>query len=664
MKNHWVMDYETLFDCFTAVFEDYKTNKTEVFVICKLRNDLPEFIKFLEQNIQNKEWHISYNGLGFDAQVTHYILDNYQGWENIDGNDVAYTIYKYAQRTIEKSNNRDFSDYPQWKMVIGQIDLFKLHHWDNPAKRSSLKWIQYSMDWENILDMPIHHTSKIDTQEDLDTILEYCINDVRSTKEIFNRSTDLIRLRKELTNTYGINMFSASEPRISKEVFGYFLTRMLNIPKRDLRNMKTYRDTIKVKDIILSYISFTSPEFNMLLDRFKSIEIKGDKLKGSFKYSVNYKNVKTHFGLGGVHGAASKGVYESSDDMVIMSSDVTSFYPNLAIKNQFAPAHFPKKEFCDQYEWFFTERKKIPKSNPMNYVYKIILNSTFGLSNDEKSFFYDPELCLRITINGQLTLMMLYEQIMERIPGAVALLQNTDGVETLIPREYIDDYMGICKEWEEKTNLNLEHDEYQKLVLADVNNYIGVNNFIDVDITKWREVKQSQPHYLFKVENDKFSFAPVKLKGRFDFHNLQLHKNKSKLVIPKAIYQYFVNNVLPEDYLEENKNILDYCIGGKSKGDWEQVSRYIKDGAFTEDKLQKINRYFISNDGVKIIKVNKKDNREIQLESGRWVQTIFNVLKVEPKWENYNINKAYYMQAIETEINSILTVSTNQLKLF
>ena len=65
--------------------------------------------------------------------------------------------------------------------------------------------------------------------------------------------------------------------------------------------------------------------------------------------------------------------------------------------------------------------------------------------------------------------------------------------------------------------LILEHDEYQKLVLADVNNYIGVNNFIDVDITKWREVKQSQPHYLFKVENDKFSFAPVSLKVGLTF---------------------------------------------------------------------------------------------------------------------------------------------------
>ena len=325
---------------------------------------------------------------------------------------------------------------------------------------------------------------------------------------------------------------------------------------------------------------------------------------------------------------------------------------------------FPEREFCDQYEWFFEERKKIPKSNPMNYVYKIILNSTFGLSNDEKSFFYDPELCLKITINGQLTLMMLYEQVMERIPGAIPLLQNTDGIETMIPREHYDLYMQICKEWEETTNLELEHDEYQKLVLADVNNYIGVNNYRAVDMTKWRELKQAMPHYLYKVDNDVFSYAPVKLKGRFDFHNLQMHKNKSKLVIPKGIYEYFVKDVLPHEYLDSNKNILDYCIGGKSKGDWGQVARYVKEGNFTEDALQKINRYFISKSGVKILKVNKKDGREIQLESGKWLQTLFNNMKVEPKWESYNIDKAYYLQAIESEIDGIISVSSNQLQLF
>jgi len=661
---HWVMDYETLSNCFTGVFEHYKTNESKTFVVHDLRNDFDEFIDFLEQNVTNKEWHISYNGLAFDGQITQYIIDNHYLWCDLKGCEIANIIYRYAQYCINKSNNKEFMDYPIWKMQVGQIDLFKLHHWDNPAKRSSLKWIQYSMDWQNILEMPIDHTAKIKTLEEIDTIIEYNVNDVKSTKEVFNRSKSLIKLRKELTDTYNINLYSASEPRISKELFGYYLSEKLNIPKRDLKQMRTHRTVIKVSDILLPYITFTSQEFKTLHDRFKSLEIDATNLKGSFKYHIDYKSVKTHFGLGGAHGAASKGVYESSDDMLIMSSDVTSFYPNLAIKNKWSPEHFPVDQFCDQYEWFFEERKKIPKSNPMNYVYKIILNSTFGLSNDVNSFFYDPELCMKITINGQLTLMMLYEQIMERIPGAVALLQNTDGVETIIPREHYDLYMQICEEWEEKTNLNLEHDEYQKLVLSDVNNYIGVNNYIDVDITKFREVKQSLPHYLFKVKNDKFSYAPVKLKGRFDFHNLQLHKNKSKLVIPKAIYAFFVKNILPEDYLEQNKNILDYCIGGKSKGNWQQVARYVKDGKYTEDKLQKINRYFISKDGVKIVKVNKNDDREIQLEAGKWLQSLFNDMQVEPKWENYNINKLYYLQAIESEINSILSVSSNQLKLF
>ena len=185
---HWVMDYETLSNCFTGVFEHYKTTERKVFVVHDLRNDLDDFISFLKENINNKEWHISYNGLAFDGQVTHYILDNYFLWNSLTGCEIAKIIYKYAQRTISKSNAKEFSDYPQWKMQIGQIDIFKLHHWDNPAKRSSLKWIQYSMDWENILDMPIHHETKITTKEEIDIILEYCINDVKSTKEIYNRS--------------------------------------------------------------------------------------------------------------------------------------------------------------------------------------------------------------------------------------------------------------------------------------------------------------------------------------------------------------------------------------------------------------------------------------------------------------------------------------------
>ena len=456
--NHWIMDYETLSNCFVAVFKHYKTDETHIFSVCSLQNDYEKFSEFLKQNIENNEWHISYNGLAFDAQITHNIIKDHENLMLMDGESAAEEIYGYAQEAIKKSSNKEFQTFPEWEMTIKQIDVFKLNHWDNMAKLSSLKWIQYSMDWENIIDMPLEHTTKIDKQEQLDLIIKYCINDVESTKEIFNRSKPLIALRKNLTDEYNINLYNASEPRISKELFAYYLGKELGIPKWELKKLRTFRSVIKIKDLILDYIKFETPEFNNLLEKFKTVEINPNQTKGGFKYSVNYKGVKTHFGLGGAHGAMQPGVYESDNENVIMSSDVASFYPNLAIMNKISPAHLDKKAFCDLYEWFFTERKKIPKSDPMNYVYKIILNSTYGLSNDKNSFLYDPQFTMFITVNGQLTLMMLYEMIMEAIPEAIPLLQNTDGVETIIPRSKIDLYMEVCKKWEEITNLVLEHD--------------------------------------------------------------------------------------------------------------------------------------------------------------------------------------------------------------
>jgi len=43
---------------------------------------------------------------------------------------------------------------------------------------------------------------------------------------------------------------------------------------------------------------------------------------------------------------------------------------------------------------------------------------------------------------------------------------------------------------------------------------------------------------------------------------------------------------------------------------------------------------------------------------------VFNDIKIQPKWENYDIDKKYYLEAIEQEINGIIDVSSNQLKLF
>jgi hypothetical protein len=663
MRTHWVHDYETLANCFVAVFISVSSDDTRVFVIHDLRNDLAEFIEFLKDNVSQDEWHVSFNGLAFDGQVTQYIIQNTQALMDMGGCEAAEWIYDRAQFVIETKNSGEFLEFSERNMAINQVDVFKLNHWDNPAKRSSLKWIQYTMDWPNIKDMPIHHTTMITTLDEIDSIIEYCINDTASTKKIMELSKKQIALRKTLTDEYQIPLFSASEPRISKELFLHFLSEKTGIKKWDLKKMRTDRNRVIVKDIILPYVKFETATFQNLHKAYKSVIVRPDQTKGGFKYSIQYNGVKTDFGLGGVHGAREKGVYKSDEKYVIMSSDVKSFYPNLAIRNGWAPAHISKEEFCEQYEWFYDERIKIPKKDIRNYVYKIILNSTYGLSNDRHSFLYDPEFTMRITINGQLSLMMLYEMIMERIPDATPIMQNTDGLETIIPREYVDEYMKICKEWEDLTDLILEHDTYNKIILADVNNYIAIHDYKEVSKEVYEELQEAVPHDLFKEENGKYYYGATKCKGmRFEFHDLALHKNKSFLITRKALFHYFVHGIDPEEYIKSQTNIYDFCGGVKIKGDWEFKQEFIQEGVHKTEKLQDTIRYYISNKGSKIIKCNKLDGRRTQVEAGKWLQTPF-IDYVEKPIADYDLNYNYYLERINKVRNSVEPI-INQLKLF
>ena len=52
----------------------------------------------------------------------------------------------------------------------------------------------------------------------------------------------------------------------------------------------------------------------------------------------------------------------------------------------------------------YEERISLPKSNPRNYILKIVLNALYGLTNDEFSFLKDRQMTLSICINGQLSL--------------------------------------------------------------------------------------------------------------------------------------------------------------------------------------------------------------------------------------------------------------------
>ena len=74
MPVRWIYDYETIVNCFVAVFEDMDSDDRKVFLIHDLRNDLQKYLDFLDDNIEKGDWHYGFNCNAFDAQITEHIL--------------------------------------------------------------------------------------------------------------------------------------------------------------------------------------------------------------------------------------------------------------------------------------------------------------------------------------------------------------------------------------------------------------------------------------------------------------------------------------------------------------------------------------------------------------------------------------------------------------
>lgn len=124
-----VYDIETIKNCFTYTGYNIDTKEFVQFVIHKSRNDLKDLISHLK----SLRGQIGYNNLAFDGQIIQWILQ--QDFSNEE--NIAEKIYFYAQSVISNMNSGGFPSIPEWKMLIPQLDLFKIWHFDNKAKMTS-----------------------------------------------------------------------------------------------------------------------------------------------------------------------------------------------------------------------------------------------------------------------------------------------------------------------------------------------------------------------------------------------------------------------------------------------------------------------------------------------------------------------------------------------
>lgn len=406
---------------------------------------------FLENEVAGL---VGFNSLNFDAQVLEYIYR----YPDCTAGDIK----RYAQ-IITSDNDRQL-DVPEWRLRHKHLDLYRIHHFDNKNKRTGLKWCEFMMDLENIEDMP----SQGEGENWLEMVLSYNLNDVIATKKLYELTANMIELRKQLTSMYGINFMNASDSKIGSELTLKLYCQKTGRNIKDVRSMRTYRKSIKIGDIIFSYIKFNSDIFNLVLNHFKNLEIKDTKSDSEF--SVIYKGFQFDYGSGGIHGSISNSIVESDSEYIIIDADVSSLYPSIAIVNCLYPKHLGE-EFVNIYNQEIVVPRLIAKKEGNKVLadgFKLAANSVYGKSNDLYSWLYDPQYTMATTINGQLLLTMLAEMLME-IDDSKLIQINTDGLTMRIRRDDINQYYEICNAWMKITNLELEYVEYSKMIIFDVN---------------------------------------------------------------------------------------------------------------------------------------------------------------------------------------------------
>jgi hypothetical protein len=586
MNKPWIVDIETLMNAFVVCA--YNGEEKKQFVIWKLHDDSIDQQQELIEFMDSCDTMAGFNNISFDYPVMLYAYR--MRFSTTKTKLVG--IYKQAQLCISNSRmqGRD--------KLIKQIDLFRLHHFDNKGKMVSLKSLQVWMNWHNVQEMPIHH-SEIINREQLDQVVEYCWNDVMSTYEFYLKSMDKIEEREKMGYP------NVPDANVGEKILLKTISKASGIDSKELNAMRSWRSSIDLKEVILPVIKFQSRHFNTLLDYMKSVTlpvrdgkiitekylreipqakvlpllpIMNKKLKrgGIEKLNVIYKGFQYDFGAGGIHGSVRPGRYYADDDLMIRDYDVASYYPAIPIGWGFSIEHLKDLGFIDIYTGIFNDRIAAKKKGNKikSEELKLALNGAYGKSNSQYSFLYDPLYTILTTINGQLFLAMLAERV-----GCEVLQVNTDGITLRFPRSREQEIAEIVREWEKETKMTMESVDYSLMVIRDVNNYLAV-----------------------KLDGE------IKRKGDFEIIR-EPHKDPSFRIIPVALSAYFIGGVPIETTFRQEKDPFLYFGRYKGTDAWKAQSQevaYEKGNPINKVvDLGKTVRYIPVNKGVRLVKTDR-----------------------------------------------------------
>lgn len=607
----YVYDIEVFRNVFHCTLLNTETEELIKFECSIRKNNIEEMCKFFKQDT----YFIGYNNIHYDNPIINYCIEYFSN-SKYTYDKICLSIFNLSNIITQDKENID--RWKRWKYANNFLTVDLLTMLYSKALRVSLKEMQVTMMYKNVQEFNQDWNKNLSTQ-DIDSMIEYNINDVMSTYELLKRCEKDIQLRLNIEDQYHIHCLSKDGVNIGMQILAEEYMNKTGISWDILKNMRSPADIINLNEIILPIIKYNTPILQDLLNEMKQLKVSPGR-KGYEKQFL-LENLIISVGVGGIHSINEPEIIIPNKDELLVDLDVASLYPSMLLNFNFYPRHLGK-EFKEIYQEIKDRRiyaKKIGDT-VTNETLKLALNGLSGNLQNEFSWCYDPKSVMGIRINGQLLLLMLTEKLIAI--GAKPIQLNTDGIFCKIPKNNYELAKQICKEWESLTGLILEEDRFKSFYQLAINDYFGV------------------------FENGK-----IKEKGCF-ITKVKLGKGLSPKIIPKAVEKYFLEDIKPKDYIPTVTDIKDFLMSEKTGKQWHVE--------YNNTSQQRTNRFYASTDGYYLYKW--KDNQGIKeyqnmlVASGVTLLNNFDDLKENPK-----INYQYYI----TEANKIIAQFKNkQLSLF
>jgi len=424
----------------------------------------------------------TFNGNHYDMPMLAYALKgaNTAALKKLNDEIIIQQLMPWEAYDIYDMRLPDFLDH---------VDLFQVA--PSAAQMFSLKKYAGVMGCKRMQELPYDPDTWL-TKSQINDVLEYLHNDLDVTDELRDEMTPQVELRAQLSAKYNFDFRSKSDAQCGEAVIKLLVERHVG--------QRIYKPDIEPGPFQYeapAYIKFQTPYMQDMLNQLlrSRFLVKGDgyvqmselfmRKKSKAKEievdeeaeyeggaEIRIGNNVYKMGIGGLHSQEKSVSHFADDENDLVDTDVTGYYPNLMLRAGQEPDNM-RGLFVPIFKGLVDDREAAKKAGQKAKAesMKIFTNGLFGKTGSPYSIVYSPHMMIQTTVTGQLSILMLIEELSMR--GFEVISVNTDGVVTVVPKVRRGEFRSVVYEWEWTVGLHTEETMYRSIHARDVNSYVA-----------------------------------------------------------------------------------------------------------------------------------------------------------------------------------------------